>query len=195
MQIVFYLLSLFAIYLVLKPNHWSDKMISGILSFFWVWMGVVYHLIFFSRINEAALLFGALFILQGLLFLMFGVFKNKITFEYSRDSYGIIGMMIILYALIIYPIIGYFMGHIYPSSPTMGLPCPTTIFTFGLLLFLVKKCPPSILIIPFLWSIIGFTAAFKFGVVEDTGLIISGLISTALILYRNARLQRKVNSM
>jgi hypothetical protein len=185
MQIIFYLISAVVIYLVIKPNPISDKIISIILSFFWLWMGIAYHLIFFTTINKAAYLFGGLFITQGILFLVFGVFQNKLSFNFNKDIYGITGISLIIIALVIYPIAGYFFGHIYPSSPTFGLPCPTTIFTFGFLLFNNKKCPVTIIIIPFVWAVVGFTAAIQFGVFEDTGLLVASLITTSLLIYRN----------
>ena len=97
-------------------------------------------------------------------------------------------LVLILFALIIYPVLGYFIGHVYPFSPTFGLPCPTTIFTFGLLLLNSKRCPVTILIIPLVWSIIGFMAAIQFGILEDTGLLVAGLITISLLLYRNRML-------
>lgn len=184
MQIVFYLISAITIYLIIKPNQTSDKIISVILSFLWLWMGIVYHIFFFTTINKAAYLFGGLFIVQGILFLIFGVVENKLSFQFKKDKYGITGMSLILFALILYPVLGYFFGHIYPSSPTFGLPCPTTIFTFGVLLSNIKKCPIIILIIPFVWSVIGFMAAFQFGVFEDTGLIVASVIAVCLLIYR-----------
>jgi Family of unknown function (DUF6064) len=60
------------------------------------------------------------------------------------------------------------------------LPCTTTIFTFGILLWFDKKIPVSILIIPFAWSTIGFLAALKLGVPEDTGLPVAGILMVAL---------------
>ena len=185
MQVLFYLMGAIAIYLALKPNAHSDKIISSIMAFFWLWMGVVYHLIYFTDINKLAYLFGAFFIIQGVLFVVLGIFQNKLSFQFRADKFGITGMILMVFALIIYPILGYFLGHIYPSSPTFGLPCPTTIFTFGLLLLNQKKCPICILIIPFIWSIIGFMAAFQFGIFEDMGLILSSLITTSLFIYRN----------
>ncbi len=188
MQIVLYLLSFTAVYFAFKPTIKSGKMISGLLAFFWLWMGVVYHLIYFTTINKAAYLFGAVFIFQAMLFLAFGVFQNKLSFAFRSDGYGITGIILIVFALIIYPVLGYSFGHGYPYSPTFGLPCPTTIFTFGLLLLCEKRCPLGILVIPFVWSIIGFTAAFNFGIVEDTGLLVSGVLTFIMVIVRNKKL-------
>lgn len=191
MQIVLYLISAVAIYLVIKPTPTSNKIISIILSFLWLWMGIVYHIIFFAAINKAAWLFGGLFIIQAILFLYFGVFQNKLSFHFQKDKYGITGITLIIFSLIIYPVLGYFFGHVYPSSPTFGLPCPTTIFTFGLLLLNTNKFPIVILVISFIWSVIGFMAAFQFGILEDTGLIVASLITVFLLFYRNRILSNK----
>ena len=41
------------------------------------------------------------------------------------------------------------------------------------------------LIIPFTWAIIGFSAALKLGIYEDTGLIISALVLSVLNLIKH----------
>ena len=191
MQIIFYLISALVIYLAIRPNPKFSKIISIILSFFWLWMGIIYHIVLFTTINKAAYLFGGLFIIQGILFLIYGVFQNKLLFHFQSNKYGIAGICLILYALIVYPIFGFFRGHIYPSSPTFGLPCPTTIFTFGILLLNEKKTPVLILVIPFVWSIIGFMAAFQFGILEDAGLMLASLLAMSLLIYRNKLLFQK----
>lgn len=147
-------------------------------------------LLFFSIINKVAYLFGGLFIIQGVLFLIFGVFHSELSFRFQKDKYGITGIICIVFAMIVYPILGYFFDHIYPYSPTFGLPCPTTIFSFGVLLLNIKKCPVPILIVPLVWSIIGFMAAFQFGILEDTGLIVASLITLFLLSYRNEKLRK-----
>lgn len=190
MQLIFYFISAIVIYLALRPNPISSKIISATIAFLWLWMGIVYNIIFFTSINKAAYLFGALFIVQGFLFLIFGVFQNKLSFQFQKKTYGIIGLSVIVFALIIYPLLGYSLGHIYPVSPTFGLPCPTTIFTFGFLLLNIKKCPVTILIIPFIWSLIGFMAAIQFGILEDTGLLIASLVATPLLIYRNWKIKK-----
>ena len=148
MQVIIYLLAIVSIYLSIKRISWADRAVAAILSFFWIWMGIVYHIIYFSAINKAAYIFGGAFILQGVLFLYRGVFKQQLVFHFRSDISGITGSIFLFFAMILYPLLGYFQGHIYPSSPTFGLPCPTTIFTFGLLLCTERKLPGVCLLFP-----------------------------------------------
>ncbi len=157
-------------------------------------MGTVYHLIYFTAINKAAYVFGVLFMFQGFMFILYGVYQNKLVFLLKRDLYSLVAIVFITFALILYPIIGYLIGHVYPYSPTFGLPCPTTIFTFGVLLLNQKSCPIWIIIIPFLWSIIGFMAAFQFGILEDASLLLTSVVAVSLLLYKNNQLHKTLNT-
>ncbi len=185
LQVLFYILAVTAVYISIKNIHKSGVFISIIFSFLWIWMGIVYHIMFFAVINEAAYIFGSIFILQGVLFIISGALKDNFSFRFHKDIYGISGLVLILYSLVLYPLLGYTLNHIYPYAPTFGLPCPTVIFTFGLLLWNQKKCPGIILVIPVIWSVIGFTAVINFGVIEDIGLLIAGIAATSLLLFRN----------
>ena len=191
-QIIFYLLGAIVIFLSIKKVANADTKINVVLSFFWLWMGFVYHLFYFAQINKAAYFFSGIFILQGLLFFYYGVLKNKLSYKFRFDKLGWFGALLITFALIIYPILGYAFGHSYPASPTFGLPCPTTIFTFGILTWFDKKIPLSILIVPFIWSIIGFFAALKLDVCEDTGLLVAGILGI-IIALRNRKITYSAN--
>ena len=184
-QFIFYLLGVIVVFLTLNPIPQSSRIISFTLSFFWIWMGLIYFFTFFAAINPAAYFFGSLFLLQGIFFLHYGVFRDKLIFKFHHDRDGNTGLSLVMFAMIGYPVLGYVFGHTYPSSPTFGLPCPTTIFCLGILLQNDKKLPFIIYIIPLAWSVIGFTAAFKFGIVEDTGLLISALLTLFLVITHN----------
>ncbi|MGE5437055.1 MAG: DUF6064 family protein [Syntrophothermus sp.] len=173
-------------HLFLKRNY-SDKFINLFLAILWLWIGIVYHWLFFTSINSAAYGFAILFILQGLIFFYFGVVKDKIKYDYKGNDNKVISLFIITYSLIIYPLLGILGGHIYPYNPTFGLPCPTTIFTFGIILFANTRIKWYFIIIPILWSVIGLSAAWNFGIYEDVGLIMSGLISVYFTLMRNLK--------
>lgn len=87
-----------------------------------------------------------------------------------------------IFAWFIYPAWTYLSGHRYPAFPTFGLPCPTTLFTIGLLAFLVKPYPRSALVVPVLWCFVGSQAAFVFDVQADLGLIVAGVVGLILIM-------------
>ena len=190
MQIFLAVLALLATYFSILKKSYSDKIVVSILTFFWLWMGIVYHLIYFSSINKAAVVFGSLFIMQALLFFYFGIIKDRLRFQFSLNKYGITGMALIIFSLIVYPLLGYWLGHIYPTTPTFGLPCPTTIFTFGILLLAVPRLTIVIILIPLLWSLIGFSAAFSLGIDEDASLLVSALLTVILIISRNGKLRQ-----
>lgn len=192
MQIFLNIFALAVVSFIIKRSRYSDKIIFSILTFFWLWIGLIYHLIYFTSINKTAYVFGILFIIQGILFFVFGVVKNSILLQLKSDLYGITGAIFILYALLIYPFLGAMFGHTYPSNPTFGLPCPTTIFTFGILIWTVKKIQIYVVIIPLLWSLIGFSAALNLGVKEDFGLLIAGVLGFILIIIKNKRFKEEL---
>lgn len=185
-QIFFYAIGIVAICLGLSRKKASNRSISVILSLFWIWMGLAYHWWFFSAINGAALIFAALFVLEGIVLFIGGVLKDQLKFRFSLDLYGIVGSVFLVYALIVYPAFAYWLGHKYPAAPTFGLPCPTTIFTFGMLLWTSRRVPFYVLAIPLAWSFLGFWAAISLGMTEDFGLLAVGLIGASLLLFRDA---------
>jgi uncharacterized membrane protein len=184
-QFALILVAIATVFLVASQKPFANKLISCSLGFLWLWMGIVYHLIFFTSISPPAYLFGTLFIIQGLLFLYEGVVKNRLNFRASQSLYSIFAAIFIAYALVFYPLIGSMLGQTFTASPTFGTPCPTVIFTFGLLLWTDKRFPLSLLIIPILWSIVGTSAALNFGIEEDFGLTVAVTLGTASILWRN----------
>jgi hypothetical protein len=66
--------------------------------------------------------------------------------------------------------------------PTFGLPCPTTLFTIGLLACLVPPYPRSTLVVPVLWCLVGAQAAFLLGVPQDLGLLVAAAVGAFLIV-------------
>ncbi len=63
----------------------------------------------------------------------------------------------------------------------------------AVLFLAIKKTKYSdILLIPLLWSIIGFVAAIVLGIREDLGLLVAGLIGTIMIWLRREKITRPV---
>jgi hypothetical protein len=186
-QIVAYVLALAALALAARPVAGADRAIAAILALAWAWNGIVYHVMFFATINFWADVFGAVFVLQALLLLWRGVIRGKLAFRIGADAFSWIGVALAVFALAIYPLIGWLLGHGWPRAPIFGVaPCPMTIFTVGMLL-MARQTPLHVVAIPVLWSIIGGTAAWFLGVTEDMALPVVGLSGLALILMKNRR--------
>lgn len=99
----------------------------------------------------------------------------------------------IVFALAIYPAWSVSAGHNYPALPTFGLPCPTTIFTIGVLALSVRPYPRSPLVVPVLWSFIGIQAAFLLSVPQDISLVVAGVVGLVLIV-RSKRVRQTANN-
>lgn len=183
-QLGAYALGLGAVVLALRGGRSAAWAVPALLAAAWAFVGAAYHLVFFSSVNSAAVAFGALFILQAGLFAE-AAFRRRLSFVHPMTSRRILGLAIVAYAAIIYPILGTALGHAYPRSATFGVtPCPTTIFTFGVLFLASGPVPVRLIVIPFLWSLVGASAAVQLGIVEDLGLVVAGLLALTLPAWK-----------
>jgi uncharacterized protein DUF6064 len=186
LQIVAYGLGALALVITMRPSTWSSRLVSATLAVFWLWTGLVYHGLFFSAINPAAVLFGLLFTLEAGLLLSEGALRSSLAFRARWDFGGVVGALFVTYALVVYPLLGLALGQSFPRMPVFGVtPCPVTIYTFGLLLWTERPVPRRLLIIPLLWSLFGVSAAISLGIGEDFGLLVAGILGTTLLLWRD----------
>ncbi len=182
-QVAAYVVGLAVVAALLRPSPLGHRLVAGALATMWAWTGVAYHGLFFAPINPAAMFFGALFVLQGGLFILAGLVTRRLVFEHSAGFAQALGWVLMAYAAVIYPLLGLLTGHVYPAQPTFGItPCPVTLFSFGVLLLTSPPVPRWLLIIPLAWSLVGGSAAFMLGVPQDWPLLFSGLTLVLLIL-------------
>lgn len=134
----------------------------------WLVTGIGYHGLYFSAINPAAFLFGALFVLQAGLLIGHGVVAGSLRLQFGREPGGLLGGVLVAYAMAIYPLTGHLSGHDYPAAPTFGVtPCPLTLFSLGVLLLARPPAPRMLLAIPLLWALIGGAAAVMLDMPQD----------------------------
>ena len=134
-------------------------------------------------------MFAAVSVAAGLVFVWQGVVKRRLEFRLSRGPRSITGLALIGFALVVYPAWSIHAGHRYPELPTFGLPCPTTLFTVGMLAFMVPPFPRSTLVVPVLWSLVGAQAAFLLGVTQDLGLLVAAVVGA--VLFVRARVPQR----
>ena len=184
-----YILVIMALIFALKPTNYSLRILLAILSFFWLFTGILFCFSYWAPYHIFGYIFGICCVLQGLMFL-YSIIRSDITIGFPDTDYTLIGILFVLYAIIGYQIFSYYLGHIYPKYFSVGLvPCPTTIFTFGILLMINKKIPIKYFIIPLMVSLGGFLAALK-GIYEDVGLVIVGILGTILMILRDSQIKK-----
>lgn len=181
-QIALYLLALVLVFIAVFGSRWHRWGVTAGLAVLWAWMGAVYHLVFFSEINPAARAFGGLFLVQAVVWIVWARRSPAFSFKPSGGPRLVIGVGLLTYALLGYPLLNLILGHGYPYMPTFGLPCPTTIATFGFLIWAAPRPPWYVWIVPVLWAVIGTSAAFSLGMYEDLGLAAAGVLAVAVHL-------------
>jgi hypothetical protein len=181
-QLGAYLLGAAALFLALRGGDRAARAVPALLAGAWAFVGVVYHLVFFAPLNPAAWLFGAAFLLQAVLFVE-AAGRRRLTFGWVAAPRTVLALAVVAYAGVVYPALGAALGHGWPRAPVFGVaPCPTTIFTFGILLLARGRVPVRLLVVPFLWALLGASAALQLRVREDLGLVVAGVLATALLL-------------
>ncbi len=193
MQVVDYLLSIVIVFAVVRRGKYSDRIIAAILAFFWFWTAIMFWPSA-RQVLPMVLVPAALGLIQGALFLV-NVARPAVSYRFGTDPFSLTGLALVVFALVVYPLIGYPLGHIYPRSLTVGVfPCPTTILTLGLFLCSAGRVPKYLIIVPGLAAIVlGLSSLYGVlgptgGVVEDIGLLISGLVAIPTLVYRDRAL-------
>ena len=157
----------------------SRRIALALLGALWLWAAVFYHLAFFSRINPAAFFFAALFATNGC-WLLWIAARGEFEMQPPSKARIAAAAVVVIYALVLYPAIGYLAGLRYPATPTFGVPCPTTIFTLGVLL-LLPGVPRITFVIPVIWALIGSVAAFRFNLPQDYGLLFAAAVALTIL--------------
>lgn len=184
-QVVAYGLGILAVLLALRPLAQGGRIAFAVLSVFWLWNGIAYHLMHFFQINFAALGFAALFTLQGMLFAAIAIGGRR-SFRFRPDALGWSGLFLCLFALVAYPLLGWLAGHGGPRAAAFGVaPAPTAIFTFGMLLMLEGRAPLTLGVIPLLWSLAaGSAAVLRLGIIEDSSVLLAGIVGFGLLVWK-----------
>jgi hypothetical protein len=174
---------------LLAPRH--SRIVTAGLAGLWLWMAVGYHLAFFSTLSPIAFLFAAGFLVEAALLAWHGLHTRRLHLAIPVDGASrLVGGALAAYSLIGYPLLAYLLGQRYPAVPTFGLPCPTTILTFALLLWCLRPLPLSVLAIPVAWAVVGTSAAVSLGVAEDYALPIAAVLAIAVLAWPRSRRPR-----
>jgi hypothetical protein len=184
-QIAAYGLGLVVVTALFVPRPGLQQLACTALAVLWAFTGIGYHLLFFAAINPIAPVFAAFFVLQAVLFLASAIRPGDLQLHLGQDCRSIAGLITIVYAVAVYPALGILAGHGWMAGPMFGVaPCPTTIFTIGILLIARGRWVIWLSVIPFLWSLIGLAASIHLGIPEDLAMPVAGIALAAMLGLR-----------
>jgi hypothetical protein len=194
-QVLTYLGGAAVVGLIVWRSRYAGIAAAAVLAAMWLLNGIGYHIAFFSEINRAAIFFGAMFVAQGALISWVGFGARRLRFSMRADAITGVALTAVAYAMVVYPLLGWTFGHVYPAAPVFGVaPCPTTIFTLGILLLARPSAPLWLFVIPVVWSAIGGSAALLLGVREDFGLIAAGFAAILVLLFPRRGLMERAGA-
>ena len=188
-QIVAVALGIVVVILIFKPRRGSDRFVAAVLASAWVWVGAVYYMTYLATINWAAWASGVLFVGQGGLIAWTGTLRGRIAFRAGPDSTSRIGLSLVAFALLAYPLAGSLTDLGWSRAPVAGIASgPTTLLTLGLLLLADGRVPIRLLLIPVLWSLVAGAAAWLLRLPHDLILPVAAIAAFWLALIGNRRL-------
>lgn len=177
--------------LLRRQEEWRDRAITGVLAVWWAWVAIAFHLQRYATINWAARYFAALFTIQALLLVWYGVVHGRLHFRLSREPAVYMAVGLIIFALVLEPSAGRIAGRAWRQVEIFGLtPDPTAIGTLAFLALSTPRTPHTLVIIPAAWCAIGGATLRALGSGEAWVVLFAGLSGLALAM-RNSRSLRE----
>ncbi len=181
----------------------GSRLVAAYLSVLWLWTGAAYHAVFFRKINPAAAGFAILFVVEGLLLAGIATFRRGLrpaahaprpvgeSRSIAANWRPAAGAALMIFALA-YPLAAAAAGERWPRLPTFGVPCPTVLFTAGVLLRGETKLREIASVVPLVWCVFGASAAVLLAMIPDYSLWIAGIALAADIAGERRRRRRRL---
>jgi hypothetical protein len=187
MQLVLVGIGFVVVVLALTSARASPIVALG-LAALWAWTGLGYHLDIFTKLTPAAYLFAAVSLVEAMLLAWHGLWTRRLHFAPPQQVPALlVGALLVAFAVVGYPAVAHLLGQRPPVMPTFGLPCPTVIFTLGLLTWAAPVVPRSLLVVPVAWALVGSSVAVSLGVGEDFALIPATVLALGAMLWCGRR--------
>jgi hypothetical protein len=177
------------VFILIRWKH-SQTAAFAFLAPFWIFIGVVFQFRYLGSLYPPGRTFAALWVVQGVL-LAFSAIRLSGCFTHSTGWYAIVGWLAIGYSLVGYPALGFLLrGSALRIAWLGGFPCPMALFTLAILVLAKGPLPKWLLVVPGFW-VIGGLVPFLWGIREDLGLVILGVLVVGSIVVRDRRKRPK----
>ncbi|HSJ80443.1 MAG TPA: DUF6064 family protein [Thiobacillus sp.] len=133
----------------------AGRAIAVILAVCWLWVAWGFHWQRYASINLAAGYFALAFVVQALLLLWLGGLRGRLTPAPATRLQQRAGLGLLLFALLLFPLIGPLLGRSWTQAELFGIaPDPTALATLGVLLFAGVRPVWGLFPIPVVWCLL-----------------------------------------
>ncbi len=172
---------LVALWVLMKPQQLTGRLLGVILASSWAATGLFYHLSTFAELNFWDYPMGWIFIGQALLLLWVGSIANRFRAATFAGPGGAIGLALSFYALAGPLFVGLLLGRTWAEVGYFAIsPGSTILFTLGILLMLDPKGLTVTWIIPLLMAIPVSILGTSLGIWEDAAVLPIAIAALAL---------------
>ena len=183
-QLLTLLVGVFVSALLYWKPPWHGRAIVALLSACWLWVAWAYHWQHYATINWAARYFAAGFAVQAALFIWTGAIRNRLVIGTSNSFTHRAGLIVFLFALIVYPCLAPLTGRPWQQTEIFGVaPDPTSVVSLGILLLATDRVYWELLIIPLIWCVIGGAILWEMSSPEAFVLLLVGFLVAALAIW------------
>lgn len=145
------------------------------LAFCWLWVAWAFHWQRYAAINLAGGYFALAFAVEALLLLWPAMKHGSLQIDSVSTPRHYAGMGVLLYALLVYPLIGSLQGRNLAQAEVFGMaPDPTALATLGILLLIGGQRFWLLAPIPLLWC---FVSGATLWAMEATDFFILPLVA------------------
>lgn len=178
---------LVALWVVLRPQQLSSRLLGLILASSWAATALFYHFGTFAELSFWDYPIGLVFLLQALLLFWLGTIANCFSITPPDGVNHRIGLALSFYALAGVPLIALAMGRTWAEVGYFAIsPGPTIVFTIGVLLMLSGRGTFLLWILPALAALPVTIYGSSLGLAEDIAVL--PIAAGALLLHlRNRR--------
>jgi len=173
-----------------KPGAKTDLWMKGFLGFAFLWHSILFFLVFLK--NPISTFVGApLFAIVSVTFVV-DIFARRTHFTLPEGKWmkGLTIAWILL--VLLYPLIGWPLGHVYPRLLLPLFPCPLTVFAIALVAAAAPQVDRKVFVALLPWALMSLPKCFgALDCYEDCILFASGVYGL-IVLVKNWRLGLRI---
>jgi hypothetical protein len=164
-----------------RPSARSDRWMKAFLGFAFAWNGIVFFLVYAK--NPISMFTGApLFIIVSLLFVI-DIWTGKTRFRPPEATWKKAMTALWIVLVLLYPAIGWPLGHVYPKALLPTFPCPLTTFAIALVAAAAPQVDKKVFLLLLPWALMALPKCLgALDCYEDCILFASGVYGLVALI-------------